>query len=541
MAVMGATERGDPWDTLHDWSAPTEHWGTTNVRENLPGVATPLTWSVWRRSSENSTRAAAYAIGAFSRAERQIPTDPDQYFSRIFYGRYALQFEYLTTLGDRMPGTSGQDIAAGLLGRVPEDIVYGPTRRRYPVIAWKLPLLQLTIPRQVRRAVAETESWYYRRLDQVPALDRDAAIATLVEGADHFLQMAELQTIAVIAVIQTLYESVQKLVDRYGIGDVGTLSGSGGAEVTGLVGDLWKASRGQIPLEQVVRAHGFHGPLEGELSGRVWREDPSPLERMLDEYAARDDSQDPFGLEEQQQRKREELTRELVAAAPAPQRPIVRFTLKLAAQRIPLRGAAKRSMLEGLDIARASARRAGQLLEKEGRLDDPDDVFYLTLEELSGPWPADAKELVKLRRQRRAEYQQLELPPDWTGMPEPIPLAELDEGRPDVISGIGVSVGVVEGMARVVEDPDIAEIEPDEILVAPTTNPSWSSIMFVSSGLVVDIGGALSHAAVVARELGLPCVVNTQTGSRVIKTGDRLRVDGKEGTVEILERAGAPS
>ena len=86
-------------------------------------------------------------------------------------------------------------------------------------------------------------------------------------------------------------------------------------------------------------------------------------------------------------------------------------------------------------------------------------------------------------------------------------------------------------------DPDFAEIEPDEILVAPTTNPSWAPIMFVSAGLVVDIGGALSHAAVVARELGLPCVVNTLNGSRAIRTGDRIRVDGTEGTVEILERA----
>ena len=128
-------------------------------------------------------------------------------------------------------------------------------------------------------------------------------------------------------------------------------------------------------------------------------------------------------------------------------------------------------------------------------------------------------------------------------MPEPISLEDDPGGRPDVIpgviTGIGVSAGVVEGVARVVLEPDFAEIEPDEILVSPTTNPSWSSIMFVSAGLVVDIGGALSHAAVVARELGLPCVVNTQVGSRVINTGDRLRLDGKEGTVEILERAAA--
>ena len=75
-----------------------------------------------------------------------------------------------------------------------------------------------------------------------------------------------------------------------------------------------------------------------------------------------------------------------------------------------------------------------------------------------------------------------------------------------------------------------------EVLVAPTTDPSWSAIMFVSSALVVDIGGALSHAAVVARELEIPCVVNTRDGTKAIQTGDRVRVDGEAGTIEILER-----
>jgi len=74
-------------------------------------------------------------------------------------------------------------------------------------------------------------------------------------------------------------------------------------------------------------------------------------------------------------------------------------------------------------------------------------------------------------------------------------------------------------------------------LIAPTTDPSWSSILFVSAALVVDIGGVLSHAAVVARELEIPCVVNTRDGTSVVRTGDRVRVDGRAGTVEILERA----
>src|SRR5581483_7192662 len=96
-------------------------------------------------------------------------------------------------------------------------------------------------------------------------------------------------------------------------------------------------------------------------------------------------------------------------------------------------------------------------------------------------------------------------------------------------------------VVRVVHDPSFTEVEDGEVLVTPTTDPSWASIMFVSAALVVDIGGTLSHAAVVARELGIPCVVNTRNGSRVLRTGDRVRVDGGTGTVDVPERAQAPA
>jgi pyruvate,water dikinase len=88
----------------------------------------------------------------------------------------------------------------------------------------------------------------------------------------------------------------------------------------------------------------------------------------------------------------------------------------------------------------------------------------------------------------------------------------------------------------VVTDPAFDDVEPGEVLVAPATDPSWASIMFLSSALVVDIGGALSHAAIVARELGVPCVVNTVSGTRTIRTGDHVRVDGANGVVTILKR-----
>jgi pyruvate,water dikinase len=145
---------------------------------------------------------------------------------------------------------------------------------------------------------------------------------------------------------------------------------------------------------------------------------------------------------------------------------------------------------------------------------------------------------VAKRRERRAYYETLQIPAAWLGNPEARPREADVESTADLVEGVGASPGIVEGSVRVVNDPSADEIEPGEILVAPVTDPSWASVMFISSALVVDIGGALSHAAIVARELGVPCVVNTKNGSRVLRTGDLVRVDGSTGRIEILTRAG---
>ena len=94
------------------------------------------------------------------------------------------------------------------------------------------------------------------------------------------------------------------------------------------------------------------------------------------------------------------------------------------------------------------------------------------------------------------------------------------------------------GTARVVVDPFDAEpLEPGEILVCRFTDPSWAPLFSLADALVIDIGAAASHGAIVARELGVPCVIGTGDGTRRIRTGDRLRVDGSAGRVEILDRA----
>jgi pyruvate,water dikinase len=108
---------------------------------------------------------------------------------------------------------------------------------------------------------------------------------------------------------------------------------------------------------------------------------------------------------------------------------------------------------------------------------------------------------------------------------------------PGPIAGVGVHPGVVEGLARVVREPQDAELEPGEILVCATTDPSWVSLFIPAGGVVIDVGGQMSHGAIVARELGIPCVINTRDGTRRIRTGDRLRIDGASGEVVVLDQA----
>jgi pyruvate,water dikinase len=115
-------------------------------------------------------------------------------------------------------------------------------------------------------------------------------------------------------------------------------------------------------------------------------------------------------------------------------------------------------------------------------------------------------------------------------------------GSATELTGAAASAGVVEGIARVVASPrDGDELVAGEILVCHTTDPGWAGLMQVSSALVIDVGGPLSHGAIVARELGLPCVIGTRDGTAVLRNGDRISVDGTTGRVLILQRSTAPA
>ena len=194
----------------------------------------------------------------------------------------------------------------------------------------------------------------------------------------------------------------------------------------------------------------------------------------------------------------------------------------------------------------------GRRLVELGRLGQPDDVMFLRYNELRAligdPAALDARGIVAAQRAKRAAAERLR-PRDWIGTVTPAQLAFpylVNWGYPDrfyqqqsadqaTVTGLGASPGVVEGIARVVRTvEEFDEVRDGDILVCQMTNPAWVVLFTKIAGLVTDTGGTTSHPAVLAREFGIPAVIGTSVATQRIATGDRLKVDGSTGLVQII-------
>lgn len=519
-------------DPTHDQSGPSTFWSTVNAEEGLPGVSTPLNWSLFAPRVERAFRATFADLGVLPASEIRVPASVDERIWGIFYGRAAANVDVFRRLADLTPGTSGDAFEAQIFGAVRPGVTSHRSRRRYPMAAVKMPHATLGLPKLLTRHRVEIETFWR----QPTPTDPDAARARFAEAAQRFEAVMRPHTLATM-LAQGLYEQLRKLCTAGGRPGLETrlMTGYGASfEESKLVSDLWAVSRDAVTLQTFLGSHGYHGPSEGEISSPSWREDPSPLRPLIETYRGMDEAASPQAVERKQVQAREAATTELLAGLRGLRRPAARFLLRIAARYLPLREVGKAAFLQCFDAARGAARVVGEDLARRGFLADADDVFYLTVEELLGPPEDKWKEAVALRRERRGEYLRLRLPESWTGQPTALPAEDGVAARTDdAITGIPVSPGVVEGRARVVLHPDHV-LEQGEILVCQTTDPSWAPIMLVAGGLVIDIGGALSHGAIVARELGVPCVINTRVGTRQLRTGDLVRVDGDAGVVSIL-------
>nr|WP_097327544.1 rifamycin-inactivating phosphotransferase [Actinoplanes atraurantiacus] len=177
---------------------------------------------------------------------------------------------------------------------------------------------------------------------------------------------------------------------------------------------------------------------------------------------------------------------------------------------------------------------AGRLVAA-GVITHSDDIYYLSLEELSEVVRAQRADhdLIEERRRAFASYQTLAAPRVLTSEGEAVTGSYRTEGLPPgALAGLPVSAGTVEGRARVVADMAGADFEPGDILVTAYTDPSWTPAFVQIAGLVTEVGGQMTHGAVIAREYGLPAVVGVENATRLIEDGQRIRVHGTDGYVE---------
>lgn len=218
-------------------------------------------------------------------------------------------------------------------------------------------------------------------------------------------------------------------------------------------------------------------------------------------------------------------------------------------------------------------RKFGNLLEKYNVLKKTDDIFLfnrfevpMLLEDMVTSWAlgvgaptrskywmekAEKREKILEAARKWVPVPGLGVPPEEVSEPFTVMLWGITSGKVEEwlkgadlsaneIKGFGSSAGVVEGPARVLKlAKDIVEVKPGEIMVCPSTNPSWAPVFTKIKGAVTDIGGLTCHAAIVAREYALPSVTGTGIATSMIKTGDIIRVDGTMGIVTIVKRAGA--
>jgi len=205
-----------------------------------------------------------------------------------------------------------------------------------------------------------------------------------------------------------------------------------------------------------------------------------------------------------------------------------------------LREHPKYLMMQNFGIIREALLAEGTLLVEAGVLAHADDVFFFSLDELltltQGERPQALPLLLSQRKEELARFRTLTPPRLMTSVGEIITgRRKVTDAPVGALLGTPVSAGVVEGIARIVMRPEEAKLNKGEIMIAPFTDPGWTPLFHSAVGLVMEVGGLMTHGAVVAREYGIPAVVGIDGATQFIRDGDRIRLDGTRGYVLVLE------
>lgn len=522
-------------------------WTSANLGEAVPDVMTPATWSL---------------IQIFMKETMGISDIGPLRMSGNIGGRFYMNLSLTQTVAGAF-GMGGKVKEANewAFGRIPEgiDIPVAPLSR-WRIIKELLP----TVVRNQRRAKA-----HRRRIDEflrnsparcsavrahIAAADSRAALGHLwrSEVEPYFLDACHMMEAARVdaAALVSAHKKVKELVgeaDANGLTSGG--SGDGTLASLDLVIGLHRLARGDIDRDAFARTYGHRGPHEFEVSLPRPAEDPAWMDSQLARLSSADVNVDH--LLARQQRERDAAWKRVEQQDPSKAKK-VKAAVATWAKAAKGREATRSEVIRAFWALRAFLVLAGELTGLG------EDVFFLAIDEvlaaLGGDDAAVGKVAVgKVAARRAAHARYSQLPPYPTvirGAFDPFRWAADPDRRNDVfdargsrapvdtaVTGFPGARGVVEGVARVVgtvEEGD--QLEPGEILVTTSTNVGWTPLFPRAAAVVTDVGAPLSHAAIVARELGIPAVVGCGNATMRIATGDRIRVDGSAGTVEVVAR-----
>ncbi|MEI8255343.1 MAG: PEP/pyruvate-binding domain-containing protein, partial [Deltaproteobacteria bacterium] len=563
--VGGATKPGDDRGT---WV-----WSNVNVGEALPGVALPLTWSVGAGFSELGFRQAFAALGC------KLP--PDAELVRQFHGRIYLNLTTFMRITAQVPFLDPKMLlelgGGGGLDELKAQAVPGSWAR----FLWRAPMvgarfvaenagLDARLDEFERHFIEERRAFEHAALGERTLRELGDWLARLERLLDRtgalMLTCASGSLSSIVAIRGLLHAFARPHAARLerelltGIADLESAlpgltlchiaeTARREPEVRALFERCDPATltvedlpRGQTrrSFEAFLRAYGHRAPREAELSAPRWREAPQVLLAVIRSQLDTPDAP-ALARVERQLEIRGAAERELEELLPGVARTASRHLLTRARRFIRLRERLRGRVTEVLGFFRTLALEVSARMLRRDATVGPDAAFYLHLEELRAFLRAELIDFTSLVAARRADVARDLARPDppsmFVGSPPPVTPAVVPAG--DVIRGIPASPGCVVAKVRVLRVPaDGVALRPGEVLVAPVADVGWTPLFLSAAAVVTELGGALSHAALVAREYGVPTVVNAAGVMRALNTGDTVRVDADRGVIEILARVG---
>ena len=549
-------------------------WSAINVGEALPGVATPMTWSVAGAFSEEGFRRAFATLGcSVPRHAHLVGNVHGRFYLNLTqFMRIAAQVPWLEprTLVELGGGSGADELALQVVG-VSRRSFYA----RFPLTAARLLRQQFRIDDDVLRyeALAEKARGAHGTLDL--AILPDEALARTLRDIQSLLEQTGTVMLTCASSALGAHLALKTMLSRTapigaerlaqaltaGIRDLETARPAIGILRIAQIARGEPDARAAIErpgtmridavpegptrraLQKFLELYGERAVREAELSTPRWREDPRPVLAML-RVALRGEER---AVEPALARARAQAEAEMTKLLPRlnlAEQTLVRHLVARAQKSARLRERMRAWVTRVLGMLREAVLDANRRLRRLAPELEADDgaighAFFLTIDELVQALRTSRGDLGPLVRARRAEFARdlarPEPPTTFVGAPPPV---RLPPGGGDVLRGLPASAGVVEGPARVLAGPDqMGELLPGEVLVVHTTDVGWTPLFLTAAGVVTELGGPLSHAAVIAREFGVPSVVNVEGITQIVRTGDRLRVDGDRGVVLRLDSA----